>query len=80
MNLLLTMLLRPLATMLLFVLIVAPASWLLYRLIPGGRARDILFKVRSGAGASTRDKAIMTAGVRCCYGVFAGLLLLSGTH
>ena len=72
----LAILLRPLFNLLVMFLVVAPLAWLLYQLIPDGRAKVFLFKVRSGKDASRRDKVIMTLGVVAgyalliCFGAF----------
>jgi hypothetical protein len=59
--------LRPLVSFLLFAVIVAPITWLLFRVIPDGRLKVLLFKVRTGEHASRRDKAIMTLAVIGAY-------------
>jgi len=69
-------LLRPLFLILLFVLVVAPVSWLLYRIIPPGRLKVTLFKVRTGNVASRRDKVIMTLAVLGSYLILGIALFL----
>jgi hypothetical protein len=59
--------LRPLVSFLLFAVIVAPITWLLFRVIPDGRLKVLLFKVRTGEHVSRRDKAIMTLAVIGAY-------------
>ena len=52
--------LRPLANFLFFALVVLPIEWALFRLIPRGRLKVVLFKVRSGEQATPADKRLMT--------------------
>jgi len=67
-------LLRPLATILIFVTIVAPITWLLYKILPEGKWKFTLFKVRTGKFSTRRDKVMMTLVILGCY-VIGGLLL-----
>lgn len=59
--------LRPLAFALLFAVVVAPITWLLYKIIPNGRLKVLLFKIRIGEHTSRRDKVIMTLAVIGAY-------------
>ena len=68
---------RPLVYLLLFVLIVAPITWLLYKIIPDGKFKVFLFKIRSGEFATRRDKIIMTFAVILSY-AFLGSALYFG--
>lgn len=60
----------------LFVFVVAPITWLLYKIIPNGRIMFLLFKVRSGKHASRRDKWVMTLAVFTFYLLMIGALAL----
>jgi len=64
--------LRPLVYFVLFVLVIAPITWLLYKIIPPGRFKIFLFKVRTGDHASRRDKLIITLAVIGFYILFFG--------
>ena len=70
----LAILLRPLVNLLVMFLVVAPLAWLFYQLIPDGRTKVFLFKVRSGKDASRRDRVIMTLGVVAGYAVLIGVV------
>ena len=70
-------LLRPIGFFILFVLVIAPISWLLYKIIPAGKLKVFLFKDRSGEQATRRDKVIMSVGVILTYVLF-GLALFFG--
>jgi ABC-type sulfate transport system permease component len=59
--------LRPLAYAVLFVIVLAPLIWLLYKIIPEGRLKVILFRVRSGVTATRLDKQVMVAAVILAY-------------
>jgi len=56
---LIAFLVKPLVLLVVFVLIVAPATWALAKVIPNGRIKQILFKDRKGQRAGARDKAII---------------------
>lgn len=65
----------------LLVVVVWPMTWLLYKVIPNGRVKVMLFKVRTGKAAARRDKVVMTAAVVAGYAVliaFVGLLISRG--
>ena len=70
-------LIKPLAVPVFLAVAVWPIAWVLYRVIPESRLKVILFKVRSGNGATRRDKAVMCAGV---VGGYALLLALIAWH
>jgi hypothetical protein len=73
------LLLKPLIYAAFFVLVIAPLVWALNKLIPMSRLKVLLFKVRSGNGATRRDKGIMIAGVLCAY-AFLALLIAFLSH
>ena len=60
-------LIRPLFYFVLYVLVLAPLIWLLYRIFPEGRLKIVLFKMRSGSEATRRDKTVMALGVVAGY-------------
>lgn len=60
-------LIRPICYFVLYIVVLAPLIWLLYRMVPQGRLKIVLFKVRSGPGASTRDKTLMALAVVAGY-------------
>jgi len=64
---LIAIVLRPLVFFILFVLVIAPITWVLYKIIPDGRWKGILFKIRTGEFASRRDKVIMSLAVLIFY-------------
>lgn len=73
--------LRQPALAILLMVVVWPVAWLLYRVIPNGRLKVVLFKVRTGKTAGRRDKVVMTAAVVAGYAVliaFVGLLISRG--
>ena len=65
-------LLRPIAYAIVFFFVLAPIIWVLNRLIPPGRVKTALFKVRSGALATKRDKVVMTLAVIGAYALLIG--------
>ena len=67
----LALLIKPLAYFVLFVLIVAPITWVLWRVIPDGRFKTFLFKVRDTEGdwADLGDLATMTIARLVCVGL-----------
>ena len=75
----LAIVLKPILTPIFFYACVAPIAWLLYRLFPAGRLKVVLFKDRSGAHATRRDKLLMTAAAIAAYAVMFGWIgYLSG--
>jgi hypothetical protein len=60
--------LKPFAYFVLFVLIVAPITWVLWRLIPDGRFKTSLFRVRDTEGewANLQDLATMGIASAIC--------------
>lgn len=66
----LALLLKPLLTAILFLGIVFPIAWLLYRVFPNGRLKVMLFRARSGPGATARDKWVMSIAVVAAYAAF----------
>lgn len=69
--------LRPLAYLVLFAVAVAPMIWLPYRIIPDGKLKVFLFRVRSGPEATRRDKVLMTALVIGFYAALFAAVSLS---
>lgn len=73
-NILWTLLLKLLFVIGFFLFIVAPPTMLAWRVMPPGRLRDVLFKVRTGP--SGRDKVIVTVSVAAFYAtLLAGIAL-----
>ena len=64
--------LRPIVTPILFCTCVAPIAWLLYRVFPSGRLKVLLFKDRSGAQATRRDKVLLTVAIVVAFVVMIG--------
>lgn len=65
-------LLKPIAIPIFMFTMVAPVAWLLFKLFPNGRLKVMLFKDRSGPGATRRDKVVMaSAGI----GAYAALIV-----
>ena len=64
--------LRPFVYLVLFALVVGPIVWVLNKIIPSGRIKFFLFKVRSGEFATRRDKIVMTLAVIISYVLFFG--------
>ena len=60
-------LLKPIALPIFMFTLVAPVAWLLFKLFPNGRLKVVLFKDRSGPGATRGDKVVMTLGVIGAY-------------
>ena len=60
-------LLKPLALPIFMFILVAPVVWLLFQVFPNGRLKVVLFKDRSGPGATRRDKVVMTLSVIGAY-------------
>lgn len=60
---------KPFAYFLLFVLVVAPITWVLWRVIPDSRLKVFLFQVRhtEGEDAEPRDVAITLVASLVCY-------------
>lgn len=58
---------RPFAYVVLYVLVLAPLISVLYAIVPEGRLKVILFKVRSGPEATRHDKRVMLLGVAGAY-------------
>jgi len=78
----LAIVLRPFAYAVLFGLVIAPVMWMLWKVIPEGRLKTMLFKVRSGHYASRRDKIVMVASVVGAYMLLAlviGLFIARGS-
>lgn len=67
--------LRPFVYFILFVVIVAPIIWVLNKIIPDGRIKFFLFKVRSGELATRRDKLLMIAAVILSYILLVGSII-----
>jgi hypothetical protein len=71
-------LLRPLFSFAVMVAIVLPIEWVLFRMIPSGRLKVMLFRSRTGANACPGDKRVMTMAVVIAYVLlFAWLGMLS---
>ena len=64
-------LLKPIFTAAIFFLVIAPITWLLYRMFPEGRLKVFLFKVRTGPTATRRDDVVYTLWA---IGLHAGLV------
>ena len=67
-------LIRPLAYFVLYVVVLAPLIWVLYRVFPEGRLKIALFKVRSGPSASRRDKVVMAIAGVAGYAVLIAIM------
>jgi hypothetical protein len=79
MSFVLALILKPFFIFAFFGLLVAPISWVLFKLIPDGELKLILFKVRTGEFATTHDKVIMTIAVLAAYVfLFLGLWVVYG--
>lgn len=65
-------LLKPFAAFVFMALIVAPISWFLFKLIPDGKLKIFLFRVRTGPDARPKDKRIMTIAVIIGYALLIG--------
>lgn len=68
--------LRPLFYAALFFLVLAPIIWVLNKVIPPGRVKTFLFKVRDGKLATTRDKVTMWVAVIGAYVLLFGSIAL----
>lgn len=66
-------LLRPTFIFVLFAVVVAPMTWVLFKVIPHSSFKISLFKIRTGEAASRRDKWIMGLSVIAAY-VLLGLV------
>jgi len=53
------LLLKPFAAFAFMALVVAPISWFLFKLIPDGKLKIFLFRVRTGPDARPEDKRVM---------------------
>lgn len=74
----LAVLLKPVFAAIFLLVLVAPIVWVLYRVIPDGKMKFLLFKVRDGAHATQRDKVIMAfAGVSAMFLLLAFLMWLN---
>ena len=70
--------LKPFVLPIFMTVVVAPVAWLLFKLFPNGRLKVVLFRDRSGPGATRRDKVMMTiAGVGACVVVIV-IALIAG--
>lgn len=72
------LLIRPIFYFVLYIVVLAPLIWLLYRLFPEGRLMIVLFKVRSGAEATRRDKTVMTLAVVAGYAFLISVGAVAG--
>jgi membrane protein required for beta-lactamase induction len=59
--------LKPVLMPIFFFIVVAPIAWVLYQLFPDGRAKVVLFRQRSGPGATGRDAVVMCVAVVLAY-------------
>jgi hypothetical protein len=71
---LIALLIRPILNLVVLVLVIAPIVWLLYRIIPEGRVKVALFKVRKGPTATRRDDLVMAGGVVLAYVVLGAVV------
>jgi hypothetical protein len=62
-------LLKPIVLPIFMFTVVAPVVWVLFKLFPNGRLKVVLFRERSGPGATRRDKVVMTAAAMSVYAV-----------
>lgn len=51
-------LIKPLVAPVFYALVTAPIMWVLFRVIPNGKWKVVLFKVRDGPEATPHDRAV----------------------
>ena len=59
--------LKPIVLPIFMFTMVAPVAWLLFKVFPSGRLKVVLFRDRSGPGATRRDKVVMTLAAVGAY-------------
>ena len=70
--------LKPIILPIFMYTMVAPVAWLLFRLFPKGRLKVMLFRERSGPGATRRDKIVMALAGTGAYAVLIAGVVMFG--
>ena len=65
--------LKPIVLPIFMFIVVAPVAWVLFKVFPNGRLKVVLFKDRSGPGATRRDKIVMALAGIGAYAILAAV-------